>query len=121
MKNTTRSMEDFLEALLMLEENGEPLQTTKVAQILGISKPAVHQMGDGLIAKGFINRVDYGDLSLTEMGREVARKTLHRHRVLKRYLLKLGVSEENAERDCCLMEHDLSEETFKAFEKALKD
>ena len=105
----------------MLEEKGEPLQTTRVAQILEISKPAVHQMGDALIAKGLITRISYGDISLTPAGREIAKKTLHRHRILKQYLLQLGVGEENAERDCCLMEHDLSEETFKAFEKALKE
>ena len=119
MKATTRSMEDFLEALLMLEEEGEKLQTTRVAAILNISKPAVHQMGHELINRGLITRIDYGDMSLTEEGRKVAVKTLHRHKILKQYLLRLGVSEENAERDCCLMEHDLSEETFLAFENEL--
>ena len=119
MKATTRSMEDFLEALLMLEEKGEKLQTTRVAAILNISKPAVHQMGHELINRGLITRIDYGDMSLTEEGRKVAVKTLHRHKILKQYLLRLGVSEENAERDCCLMEHDLSEETFLAFENEL--
>lgn len=119
MKETTRSMEDFLEALLMLEEEGLPLQTTRVAAMLNVSKPAIHQMGHELIKRGLITRIDYGDMSLTEEGRNVAKKTLHRHRVLKQYLLRLGISEENAERDCCLIEHDLSEESFLAFEKAL--
>ena len=114
-------MEDFLEALLMLEEEGKPLQTTKVAAILGISKPAVHQMGHELINRGYITRIDYGDMSLTDAGREIAKATLHRHKILKRYLLALGVDEETAEKDCCLMEHDLSETTFAAFEKALSE
>ena len=121
MKQTTRSMEDFLEALLMLEEQGRPLQTTKVAAILNISKPAVHQMGHELIDRGYITRIDYGVMSLTEEGRKIAQATFHRHKILKRYLLALGVDEETAERDCCLIEHDLSEATFQAFEKALAD
>ena len=121
MKQTTRSMEDFLEALLMLEEQGQPLQTTKVAAILNISKPAVHQMGHELINRGYITRIDYGVMSLTEEGRKIAQATFHRHKILKRYLLALGVDEETAERDCCLIEHDLSEATFQAFEKALAD
>lgn len=119
MKQTTRSMEDFLETLLMLEEEGKPLQTTRVASHLGISKPAVHQMGHELIDRGLITRVDYGTMSLTEEGRKIAQATLHRHRILKAFLLDFGISEENAERDCCLIEHDLSEETFRAFEKAV--
>ena len=121
MKNTTRSQEDFLEALLMLEESGEPLETTKVAKMLGISKPAVHQMGHELIDRGYINRIDYGDMSLTPKGREIALATLHRHRVLKEYLIALGVSEETAEDDGCEIEHVISEETFAAIEKKLKE
>ena len=112
-------MEDFLEALLMLEENGEPLETTRVARLLNISKPAVHQMGHELIKRRLISRIDYGPMKLTPSGREAAKATLHRHRVLKKFLLQLGISEEIAEQDCCEIEHVISEETFKAIEGKL--
>ena len=118
-QNPTKSQEDFLEALLMLEESGQPLETTRVAKLLGISKPAVHQMGHELIDRGWINRVDYGDMSLTEDGRQIAKAVLERHHILKQFLLKIGVGEENAERDCCLMEHVLSDETLEAIKKQL--
>ena len=59
MDNFTRAQEDFVEALLMLEEQGLPLETTKVARLLNVSKPAVHQMGHELIDKGLITRKDY--------------------------------------------------------------
>ena len=119
MKPTTRSQEDFLEALLMLEEAGEPLETTRMAKRLGISKPAIHQMGHELINKGYITRIDYGDMSLTEEGRKIAREILHRHEVLKEYLLSLGVDEQTAEEDGCEMEHIISDATFHAIEKEL--
>lgn len=96
----------------MLEEKGEPLETTKVAHMLGVSKPAVHQMGHELIDRGLITRIDYGDMALTDAGREVAENTLKRHRLLKRFFLILGVSEETAEKDCCEVEHALSDETI---------
>jgi DtxR family Mn-dependent transcriptional regulator len=79
----SKSVEDFLEALLMLEEKKEPLETTKVAEILQVSKPAVHQMGHELIAKGYITREDYGDMTLTPTGRKLATEVYHRHKVLK--------------------------------------
>ena len=118
-KKPSKAMEDFLEALLMLEEEGRPLETTLVAEKLEISKPAVHQMGHELIDRGYITREDYGDMTLLPAGREIAKVTLHRHRVLRDYLLSIGVSEETAEHDCCLMEHVVSDETFKAMEKSL--
>ena len=121
MKQPTKAQEDFLEALLMLEESGQPLETTRVAKLLNISKPAVHQMGHELIDRGWISRVDYGDMSLTPEGRAIAARTLERHQVLKKYLLQLGVSEETAENDCCLMEHVISDETFEAIRKLVKD
>ena len=119
MKPTTRSQEDFLEALLMLEEAGEPLETTRMAKKLGISKPAIHQMGHELINRGYITRIDYGDMSLTEEGRKIAKNVLHRHQVLKDFLLSLGVDEQTAEDDGCEMEHIISETTFAAIEKKL--
>lgn len=117
MEKYTRSQEDFLEALLVLEEKGEPLETTKVAKLLNVSKPAVHQMGHELIDKGLITRIDYGDMSLTEKGREVAMRVYERHKVLRAYLLSLGISPETAETDCCQIEHVISEETFEAIKK----
>ncbi len=119
MKPTTRSQEDFLEALLMLESRGEPLENTRLARELGISKPAVHQMGHELIDRGLITRIDYGDMSLTPEGRAIAEKVLHRHHVLKDYLLSLGIEEETAESDCCEIEHVISEATFLAIEAEL--
>jgi len=119
MKPTTRSQEDFLEALLMLEEAGEPLETTRMAKKLGISKPAIHQMGHELINRGYITRIDYGDMSLTEEGRKIAKNILHRHQVLKDFLLSIGVDEQTAEDDGCEMEHIISEATFAAIEKKL--
>ena len=120
MIKATKSQEDFLEALLVLETEGQPLESTRVAKILGVSKPAVHQMGHELIDRGWITRRDYGKLKLTDEGRAIAIAVLERHKTIKEFLLRLGVSEETAENDCCLMEHILSEETFEAIKKSMK-
>ena len=121
MDNFTRAQEDFVEALLMLEEQGLPLETTKVARLLNVSKPAVHQMGHELIDKGLITRKDYGDMTLTDAGRELARKVFNRHKILKQFLIELGVSEDVAEDDCCKIEHVISEETFEVIRKKVEE
>ena len=119
MRKYTESQEDFVEALLMLERKGEPLETTRVAKLLNISKPAVHQMGHSLIDRGLITREDYGDMHLTDAGRQLAEEVLNRHHLIKSYLISIGVSEEVAEEDCCRIEHIISEETFQAIIREL--
>ena len=103
MEHYTKAQEDFVEALLMLEESKQPLETTRVANLLHVSKPAVHQMGH-----------------LTAKGRELAEKVLDRHKSIKAYLMAIGVEEKTAEHDCCLIEHCLSDETFQALVKELE-
>ena len=119
MRQYTESQEDFVEALLILERKGEPLETTRVAKMLGISKPAVHQMGHSLIDRGLITRIDYGDMALTDEGRALAEEVYHRHETLHQFLVSLGVPEDVAEEDCCRIEHVISEETFEAIQSTL--
>jgi Mn-dependent DtxR family transcriptional regulator len=116
MEKTSRAIEDYLEALLMLQEKGKPLEVSEVANLLGVSKPASTKMMDELKALSYIEKEKYGSITLTEEGLKIAKATLHRHEVLKKMLLLLGVSETNAETDCCHIEHVISEETFKAIE-----
>lgn len=116
MEKTSRAIEDYLEALLMLEEKGLPLEVTEVSSLLGVSKPASTQMMDELKSLAYINKEKYGPIILTEAGRKIAESTLHRHETLKTFLVKIGVSSITAEKDCCQIEHVISEETFKAIE-----
>jgi DtxR family Mn-dependent transcriptional regulator len=116
MEKTSRAIEDYLEALLMLQEKGKPLEVSEVANLLGVSKPASTKMMDELKTLSYIEKEKYGSITFTDEGLKIAHATLHRHEVLKQALLLLGVSEENSETDCCHIEHVISEETFKAIE-----
>lgn len=116
MEKTSRAIEDYLEALLMLQEKGKPLEVSEVANLLNVSKPASTKMMDELKELSYIDKEKYGSITFTEEGLKIAKATLHRHEVLKQALLLLGISEENSETDCCHIEHVISEETFKAIE-----
>ena len=52
-------------------------------------------------------------------GLEVANKIYNRHKLLKDFLISIGVSEAVAEDDACKIEHDLSDETIEAIKKIL--
>lgn len=116
MVKNSKAVEDYLEAILIIEEKGLQPSITNIANELHVSKPAATQMASELKSKGYISKARYGELALTPVGEEVALAVYHRHKVLRAYLEGIGVSPAVAEIDCCQIEHVISEETFKAIE-----
>ena len=116
----SQSFEDYLEAILILEEEGKAPKSVEVARLLGVSKPAVSKAMSDLADKGYIEKESYSELRLTPEGREVANKVYHVHTTIRDFLMSIGVSEETANIDCCLIEHVISDETLKAIENSLK-
>ena len=45
---------------------------------------------------------------------EIASRIYERHVLLTKFFVNLGVDEETAAKDACMVEHDLSETTFEA-------
>lgn len=107
-----QSGEDYLEAILVLQEKNGTVRSIDVAQHLGYSKPSISRAMSILKASGHITMEHDGRLELTDAGREVAQKIYERHRFLSRWLVQLGVSPETAAEDACKIEHDISVETF---------
>ena len=52
--------------------------------------------------------------ALFACGMQIAAKMLQRHHTLTNFLVDLGVDPETAEEDACKMEHDISDQTFRA-------
>jgi DtxR family Mn-dependent transcriptional regulator len=108
----TESQEDYLEMISFLSDT-EKVRVTDIARRLGVSKPSVLTALKSLEEKMLINHEKYGSVLLTEKGKGLAAEIREKHELLKNFLrLKLNVSEANAEKDACRMEHILSEETF---------
>ena len=111
--NIHESAENYLEAILALGEKG-PVRSIDVAQHLGFSKPSVSRAMSLLREGGFVVMDAGGFLTLTKGGLEIAVRIYERHLLLTRWLIHLGVPEDVAARDACLVEHDLSVESFDA-------
>lgn len=108
-----KSGEDYLEAILNLEEGNNGARITDIATHLGVSKPSVNRAMKVLGEKGYVNHETYGKITLTEKGRAHASMVFSRHNTLIKFLRDvLDVSEEVAKRDACLIEHDVSSETM---------
>lgn len=120
MRNLSKSHEDYIETILIISKINGKVQSVDVARELGVSRPAVHKAMDELLALGYITKEHYGHISLTEKGYEVADKVYQKHIAIKDFLIRLGVDENNAEKDCCLIEHVISETTFEKIKEFLK-
>lgn len=107
------SGEDYLEAVLELERKNGIVRSVDVAAYLGVSKPSVSKAMGHLKEAGFINQKTYGDIMLTDKGRQRAGEVLKRHRLLCAFFQDvLGISRETAQKDACRAEHVLSQETM---------
>ena len=106
------SAENYLEAVLMLEEKNGLVRSVDIANELNFSKPSVSIAIKKLRQSGYIEMDGSSLISLTPAGRAVAESVYERHRILTALLMALGVSEENARADACRLEHVLSDESW---------
>ena len=108
------SAEDYLERILMLSRSQGTVRSVDIARELDVTKPSVSHAMKMLRERGYINMDAQNLITLTPEGLEVAERMLERHMTLARFLMQLGVSEDVAYQDACKMEHDLSDESFRA-------
>ena len=112
MATMTQSLEDYLEAVYMLIAEDRPAQVRDVARMLAVKMPSVVKAFHELKKLGLVTQKPYAAIELTAKGRRVAKLVLGRHTLIRDFLMKLGVSRRNADKDACLMEHILSAETI---------
>jgi DtxR family Mn-dependent transcriptional regulator len=116
----TQSLEDYLEMVSFLSDEGE-VRVTDIAARLGVSKPSVLTALKTLESQGFLDHERYRTVSLTQKGAAQAREIRDRHSLLTNFLIDIvGVNPETAEKDACKMEHLLSEETLKKIRNLVK-
>lgn len=111
------SQEDYLEKILQISQVKENVHAIDIAREMSFSKPSVSVAMSKLKDEGYIEINEKGEISLTNSGREIAEKTLEKHTILTKMLEFLGVSAEVASEDACRMEHDISDETWKAIKE----
>ena len=106
------SAENYLEAILILEQARAEVRSIDVVNHLGFSKPSVSVAMKRLREDGYVEMDSRGYLALTAPGREIAETIYERHRLIAEILMGLGVEEQVAYADACKIEHDISQESF---------
>ena len=113
------SGEDYLEAILILQEQKGMVRSVDVARHLDVSKPSVCHAVATLKGGGFLTMDEDYLLHLTDIGREVAEQIYEKHRFFTERLIAAGVDPETAERDACRIEHVISDESFQCLKEAM--
>ena len=115
------SAENYLETILILSQNGEPVRSIDIVNELDYTKPSVSVAMRNLRTSGHIITDGGGHIMLTESGRKIAETMYERHMMISDWLIYLGVDKETAVNDACKMEHAMSERSFTAIKQHIED
>ena len=111
----TSSMEDYLEAVLVLQQQKGYVRCVDVAELLDVKKPSVRRAVKELSKKKCLIKKDDGTLSLTEQGQQIYEK----HQFFTKRLVEAGVPQDIAAQDACKLEYVISEISFKKLKEAV--
>ena len=111
----TEVAEDYVELIAkMIRETGEA-RAVDLAEWLGVSKPTVNNTIQRLQRDGLVTSKPYRSIFLTEKGQKLAEMARERHRIVREFLVALGVDPVTADADAEGIEHHVSEETLEIF------
>lgn len=115
-KRYSESLENYLEAICM--HGGTHVRSIDLAKQLHVSRASVNKAINTLIEEGLVEKELYGDVSLTEQGKDLSQKILWKHNLLKKFLIEvLKVRPEIANSEACGIEHSISDETARKLEE----
>jgi len=116
MNRLSTNLEDYLEIIGNLLDGGRRARISDIARLMGVSRPSVTQIVGKLTEIGLVTHEPYGDVRLTEKGREIAKTIALRHGLFNEFLCDiLGVPSGIADKEACLLEHAIGPETTARF------
>ena len=108
----TASHEHYLRAIYEVLSQRGYARLADVARELGIAPPTLSVGLKALETRGLVSHDDRRFLRLTAEGERIAKEVHHRFAVMRAFLKDvLGISEQQALDEACLLEHDVSGST----------
>jgi DtxR family Mn-dependent transcriptional regulator len=103
-------VEEYLETMLSLAEEGVPVIQARIAERLGRSAPSVSEMLERLTDDGYVTR-EGRRIDLTTSGRALAEKVVRKHRLAERLLVDvIGLEWHKVHREAGRWEHVISDD-----------
>jgi len=106
----SEAIEDFLKAVYRLQQEHEHVQTTMLADLLGITAPSTTEMAKKLARANLVTHRPYRGIRLTPAGERVALAVVRHHRLIELFLVEaLGYSWDEVHEEAERLEHAVSE------------
>ncbi|MHA1311919.1 MAG: metal-dependent transcriptional regulator [Candidatus Helarchaeota archaeon] len=112
-----RTIEEYLEIILILQNEKGQATTGEIANLMNISSPSVSEMLAKLDDEKLIIYTPYKGVTLSSQGLKIANNIIKKHQIISDFLQMIGVEKETAEIDACNIEHHISD---KSMEKLIK-
>lgn len=107
--------EDYVELIAELIARFGEARPVDIATRMGVTAPTVAKTLDRLAREGLVARARYRSVFLTEEGAALAEDCRQRHEIVVRFLIRLGLDPETAEKDAEGIEHHVSARTLDLF------
>lgn len=118
----SRAMEDYLKIIYKLQEIGEPIINSSIANRLGIAPPSVTSMIKRLAHMDLLIHAPYRGKILTPLGKAYAAEVVRHHRLIELFLTKvLGMSWDRVHDEAHRLEHSVSDYLEEHVVKVLDD
>ena len=118
--HASETAEDYVEAIASLIEEKGVCRGADLAKHFGVSHVTVTKTVLRLKREGLAEAAAYRPIHLTAKGRRMAKAAKRRHQIVFAFLQALGVSDAVATIDSEGIEHHVSGETLKAFQRYLE-
>lgn len=116
----SQNVEEYLEAIYRLAQDGAPAGIPALAERLGVSSVSANEMVRRLERDGLVAYAPYKGVTLTADGEARALNILRRHRLWERFLVDmLGMPWEEAHEAACGLEHVSSPSLIDRLERFL--
>ena len=107
-----KSKEDYLKTIFILQKEMGNVHSVNVAEYMSVSQASVSVAMKQLRNRGYLMVDESGNLCFSQKGQILASQIYERYDFLTKLFCQLGVPIEIARKDACLMEHDISNESY---------
>lgn len=117
----TGVLEDYLETIYLLQKSSPVVRVKDIAKKYNVKASSVTPAMKRLSEAGLIDYQQREYILLTKIGEELACKVYSKHELLFSFFNKiLKIKKSTAYKDACLIEHNISSETYKKLSLFMK-